>query len=102
MKKIFTPYIKSLDAADIETAADVLEENGTKSVIDTLNWPDQYPYKPITYFYIGRSADAVFIKYSVKGTMLKAVYSEDNSPVHEDSCVEFFLYARRCREIHQF
>jgi len=90
MKKIFTPYIKSLDAADIETAADELEENGTKSVIDTLNWPDQYPYKPITYFYIGRSADAVFIKYSVKGTMLKAVYSEDNSPVHEDSCVEFF------------
>lgn len=90
MKKLIIPYIKSLDTADIESSADILDENGSKSAIDVLNWPDQYPYKPITYFYIGRSTDAIFIKYSVKGSMLKAVYSDDHSPVHEDSCVEFF------------
>ena len=90
MKKLVIPYITDLETADIESAADILEENGTKSAIDVLNWPDQYPYKPITYFFTGRSADAVFIKYSVKGSMLKAVYTEDHSPVHEDSCVEFF------------
>ena len=90
MKKLVIPYITDLETADIESAADILEENGTKSAIDVLNWPDQYPYKPITYFFTGRSADAVFIKYSVKGSMLKAVYTKDHSPVHEDSCVEFF------------
>ena len=90
MKTLHIPYIETLNEATVESAADILDETGKKSTIDILNWPDQYAYKPITYFYIGRSSDAVFIKYTVKGSMLKAVYTKDHSPVHEDSCVEFF------------
>lgn len=90
MKKINIPYVDELNEINIEQAAGVLEEVGVKARIDTLNWPNEYAYRPITYFNIARSADAIFIKYSVKGTMLKAVYTEDHSPVHEDSCVEFF------------
>lgn len=90
MKKLEIPSIKALNDVGADSAGDLLEESGYKSVIEILNWPDQYAYKPITYFFIGRSADAVFLKFSVNGTMLKAVYTEDHSPVHEDSCVEFF------------
>ena len=90
MKKLEIPSIKALNDVGADSAGDLLEESGYKSVIEILNWPEKYPYKPITYFYIGRSADAVFLKFSVNGTMLKAVYTEDHSPVHEDSCVEFF------------
>ena len=90
MKKLYIPYIPLLDNAEIDSASDILEESGTRETIETLNWPKQYSYRPITYFNIGRSSDAVFIKYSVKGSMLKAVYTKDHSPVHEDSCVEFF------------
>ncbi len=90
MKKLYLPYLEKLDKCDIQTAGDILEEGGKLDVIEVLNWADQYPYRPITYFFIARSAEAIFIKYSVKGTMLKAVYTEDFSPVHQDSCVEFF------------
>ncbi len=90
MKRLEIPFIDALNDEQIDFSADLLTEYGFKSVIEKLNWSDQYPYRPITYFYIGRSSEAVFIKFEVNGTMLKAVYTDDHSPVHEDSCVEFF------------
>lgn len=90
MKKLHIPYIETLDNADIFTAQDILEESGKLDVIEKLNWADKFPYRPITYFFIGRSSEALFMRFSVKGTMLKAVYTKDLSPVHEDSCLEFF------------
>lgn len=90
MKKLYVPYLEKLNTCDIQIAGDVLEEGGKLDVVEYLNWASQYPYRPITYFFIARSDNAIFIKYSVKGTMLKAVYTEDFSPVHKDSCVEFF------------
>lgn len=90
MKKLEIPFIPSLNETNIENAGNILDEFGTNSAIEVLNWPEQYNYKPITSFRIGRSDDAIFIKYIVSGTSLKAVYTEDQSPVHEDSCVEFF------------
>lgn len=90
MKKLNIPYIKSLDNSDIYTASDILEESGKLDVIETLNWMNDFPYRPITYFFIARSSDSLYLRFSVKGTMLKAVYTKDLSPVHEDSCLEFF------------
>ena len=90
MKKLYLPYIQSLNDADINKASEILEESGKMDVIETLNWAQEYPYRPITYFFIARSEDALFIRFSVKGTMLKAIYTNDNSPVNEDSCVNFF------------
>ncbi|NLI72235.1 MAG: hypothetical protein GX361_05830 [Bacteroidales bacterium] len=90
MKQIFAPYVDDLNRITIEKASVLLDEVGAKDVIETINWPNQYPYKPETNFRIARSKDAIFIKYSVNGSMLKAVYTEDHSSVHEDSCVEFF------------
>lgn len=90
MKKINIPSVQALNDCTIEEASSILDDNGSKSAIEIVNWPQQYAYKPITYFYIGRSDDAIFIKYNVTGSMLKAVYTKDHSPVHEDSCVEFF------------
>lgn len=90
MKKINVPFIDDLDGMSLVNVSALLDESGSNGAIETLNWPEQYPYKPITYFKIARSEKAVYVKYSVVGTMLKAVYTEDQSPVHEDSCVEFF------------
>lgn len=90
MKSLSLRYIESLNEIDIESAAEILEESGYRDTIEILNWPNEYSYKPITYFNIGRSADSIFIKYSVHGSMLRAIYSNDQDPVYEDSCVEFF------------
>ena len=90
MKHIHIPYIEGLNNIDIESSGDLLEEAGQNDTIEILNWPNEYPYKPITFFIIGRSNSSIFIKFYVRGTMLRAVYSNDHDPVYQDSCVEFF------------
>jgi len=90
MKHIHIPYIEGLNNVDIESSGDLLEEAGQNDTIEILNWPNEYPYKPITFFIIGRSNSSIFIKFSVRGTMLRAIYSNDQDPVYQDSCVEFF------------
>ena len=90
MRQLSVKYIPSLNNVDLEAANEILDEYGSNSSIDQLNWADQFSYKPITVFNIARSDDSIFIKFNVHGSMLKAVYLQDQSPVCEDSCVEFF------------
>jgi len=90
MKRIAIPYIEALNDIDLELAGDALEESGQRDTIEILNWPHTYPYRPITLFNIARSKESIYMKYSVHGSMLRAIYSNDQDPVHEDSCVEFF------------
>lgn len=90
MKKIYLPHIESLDEFPLEKAAEILENEGVRNSIEELNWIKEFNYRPITFFYIARSNTAIYIKYNVHGSMLRAIYLEDLSPVYKDSCVEFF------------
>jgi len=90
MKSLTIRYIEALNDIDIELASDILDDAGVLDTIEILNWVKEYPYRPITQFNIGRSTDSIFIKFSVRGSMLRAIYSNDQDPVNEDSCVEFF------------
>ncbi|MDL2290407.1 hypothetical protein LJB95_03285 [Paludibacteraceae bacterium OttesenSCG-928-F17] len=90
MKKIVLPYIEELNRLKIEDAAVLLEEKGVEGAVDKLNWVELFPYRPITSFFIAYSKDALYLKYQVHGSMLKAVYENDQQPVYEDSCVSFF------------
>jgi hypothetical protein len=90
MKSLIIRFVEALDNIDIELAAEVLDNFGERYRIDVLNWINEYPYRPITQFTIARSKDSIFIKYAVRGSMLRAIYSNDQDPVNEDSCVEFF------------
>ncbi|MDR0371064.1 MAG: hypothetical protein LBH80_04335 [Prevotellaceae bacterium] len=90
MKKMLLPTIKLLDELPLERTSEILENDGARDSIEQLNWIEKFNYRPITFFYVARSETAIYIKYHVHGSMLRAVYSEDMSPVHGDSCVEFF------------
>lgn len=90
MNSLTIPYIEQLNEISIANAGEILEESGYRSKIEVLNWAKEYAYRPITIFNIARSNDAIFIKYNVHGSMLRAIYSNDQEAVHEDSCVEFF------------
>ena len=90
MKSLIIHYIEALNDIDIELARDILDDFGVLDTIEILNWSALYPYRPITQFNIARSNKSIFIKYSVRGSMLRAIYSNDQDPVHDDSCVEFF------------
>lgn len=91
MKSLQVPYVDALNNATIENAFQILDDAGHRDTIEVLNWKKEFPYRPITFFNIARSSDALFIKYFVRGSMLKAIYLDDQMPVNEDSCVEFFF-----------
>lgn len=90
MKTLIVRYVEALNDINIESATEILDDFGVLDTIEILNWVKEYPYRPITQFNIARSQDSIFIKYSIRGSMLRAIYSNDQDPVHEDSCVEFF------------
>ncbi|MBV5342983.1 hypothetical protein JZU68_05035, partial [bacterium] len=85
MKKLHVPFYPQISGKDIGDLTTVLVENSASDMVENVNWPKQFPYKPLL-----RSDTSLFIHFNVRGNLLKAAYSDDQSPVHEDSCVEFF------------
>ena len=61
-----------------------------KLLIDKVNWPAQFPEKPEVSVELTNDHEALYLKYFVKGEQLRAVTTEDQGSVWEDSCVEFF------------
>jgi len=90
MKQIRILYNDVLNDIELEAASELMDGFGHRDLVENLNWKETYPYRPITLFNIARSNNSIFIKYSVRGSMLRAIYSNDLEPVNEDSCVEFF------------
>ena len=90
MKNLKVPYYPEILDKTLPEVSAILIEKGVSDLVEKVNWKKQFPYKPITEFSLIRSEESIFIRYRVRGNLLKAVYSEDQSPVHEDSCVEFF------------
>lgn len=75
----------------LEDVSDFLEQNAEKHFIGCRNWSELYPYHPLTLFTIGRTHRAIYVDFFVRCNYLRAVNYTNNSPVADDSCVEFFL-----------
>lgn len=88
---LHVPMLVNLDENDLAKAADTLHIDGVKGRIDIVNWPKEYPYAPTAEFNIGHSSTHIFIDFFVRGNSVRAFNSENNSRVHQDSCVEFFV-----------
>lgn len=58
--------------------------------INQVNWPEMFPYCPETTVEVTNSHEWIDLHFRVKGEQLRAVTEEDQGPVWEDSCVEFF------------
>ena len=61
-------------------------------VIDKVNWPETFPYAPETSVEVSNDHENLYLKWHVKGEQLRAVTTDDQGPVWEDSCVEFFCH----------
>lgn len=90
-KTITIPFIEELDSMTDDEIIKTLDTGGARRTIDTVNWKEQYPYRPLTAFAIARSQTAIYIDFFVRCNYLRAVNYENNSNVHQDSCVEFFV-----------
>lgn len=102
MKNLFVPYLKELNnISDNSIINSILEKEATKDLINIVNWKD-YPFLPKVSFQIARSNSKLFIKYSLETPSVKAIYKCDDSPVHLDSCVEFFMKLSNSSEYMNF
>ena len=61
-----------------------------KLSIDKVNWPKEWPEKPEVSVDVTNDHEKLYLTFHVKGEQLRAVTTEDQGPVWEDSCVEFF------------
>lgn len=91
IKTISVPFIPELDDLALESIENLLEEKGTRRTIESLNWPDEFPYHPLTVFTAAHSKNYIYVEFFVRCNYLRAVNYENNSPVSQDSCVEFFI-----------
>jgi len=87
VKSLEIPYIRPT-GDDLNALSEILDELPAGKV-DTVNWKE-YPYKPDVSFKMGYSDNALYLKFLVHEKAVRAVNTEPNSPVWEDSCCEFF------------
>lgn len=90
-KSLHIPYIPELDNIAVENSVPILVEKGERDTIQSLNWAAEFPYHPLTVFTAAHSRTHIFLDFFVRCNYLRAVNYTDNSPVSEDSCVEFFV-----------
>ena len=89
MKTIKSQFLENMEGySDEKLYSSILALESEK--IDTVNWPE-YPYAPKVSFRVAHSDKAVAVMYEVSEDNVRAVSTESNGPVWEDSCVEFFI-----------
>ena len=94
MKTLKLPLIQGLENMDFAAFDAAMEKDAAKGSVDTVNWPEAFPYAPDVRFFAARSEKSLAILYKVDGLDLRAVAMEDNGNVWEDSCCEFFFPTR--------
>ena len=90
-KQLAVPAFAELDEMGMEAVSDFLEQEAEKHSIDCRNWAEEYPYHPVTIITIAHTRKYIYVDFFVRGNFLRAVNYTNNSPVADDSCVEFFL-----------
>ena len=78
--------LEGMSDTDLRSTLQELQANP----IANVNW-DEYPYAPEVSFKMAYSDKAVAILFEVKEDHVRAEAMENNGPVWQDSCVEFFV-----------
>lgn len=87
---MLVPKINITQTENSLTIAKALKKTD-EHTIATVNWENQYPYRPKVSFKIAHNGSHLFIQYFVVENEILAKIKEDNGAVWTDSCVEFFI-----------
>ena len=91
-KTLSIPLLPELDAlTSADEISSRLDEYGVRGFIGCANWTDSHPYRPLSSFVMGHTADTLYIDFFTRSNYLRGEVYEDLGPVCEDSCVEFFV-----------
>jgi hypothetical protein len=100
MKQLSVPFIHQNESASLDEISKKLDHI-QQNLISNAPW-EAYPYKPHIAFSMAHGEQGVFLKFYVEEKHLRAVNSEPNQPVYEDSCVEFFISFEDEAEYYNF
>jgi hypothetical protein len=87
-EKLIIPKIED-SIYDLETISKELEKKGAKGSINRVNW-NSFPYQPEVAFLMAYNQNNLFLKFDVTENHIRAMETETNGNVWEDSCCEFF------------
>ena len=90
MSGLKIPYLKEMFFDDPAFVSQRLKNSGIKINIDKVNWKE-YPHVPDVSAFLGYDDKRLWIHYVISNDFVRAVYREDQEPVWQDSCVEFFI-----------
>ena len=91
MRTLSIPYLVRLDEQlPFKAVEPILDQYAAKAPVATVNWPE-YPERPEVEALIARSSHSLFLKFDVTERGVRGTYTDDGSPVYQDSCVEFFV-----------
>ena len=80
----------SKEYPDLEKVSEELDKLNTRHPVAELNWKE-FDYRPEVEFSLGYTENEILLKYYVTEEWFRAVNTESNQEVYEDSCVEFFV-----------
>lgn len=84
------PYLPVLDTLDIDSVKIPLE-GALRLPIMTNNWPNSYPYVPITAVSLAYGSQGLYLHFTTIEKGLRVTALKDDTPVHYDSCLEAFI-----------
>jgi hypothetical protein len=88
--QLIVPYLNNISGKSRMEDISIALDEPERHIMQKLPWPG-FSYKPHVSFSIAHTGDCILLKYFVEEKTIRIVHHEDNSPVHEDSCVEFFI-----------
>ena len=88
--KIEARFIRKIEQFRNDEIRLVMRDRVPSHPVACVNWAE-YPYAPKVEFRVAHSDDALVVMFDVEEEHVRAVALQDNGPVWEDSCVEFFV-----------
>lgn len=65
-------------------------------------WAQQYPYTPVARFRMAWNEAGFYLYYEVQEAHVRADFLQDQDPVFQESCVEFFLSPTSDQQYYNF
>lgn len=90
MANLKIPYLPEMYPEKSSIINERLLASGAMINIAEINWKD-FPYKPEIMVYTGYCDQRLWLHFVVRNDFVRAVCRNDQEPVWQDSCVEFFI-----------
>lgn len=90
MKNLQVIKIETGEKISLKNVSLLLDNLTDSNKIECINWKE-FPEKPKVEFRIGHTGNLLLLKFSVTENAVRAMETDINGAVYQDSCVEFFM-----------